>query len=354
MNEGFAKKVLAATCIGAGVVLLLLLLWHSVDVLLLAFAGVLLAVFLNSSSDWVSRKTSLSGPWSLAIVILALLGTVILFVWSLAPLVASQLDALTESLPRSARQLEQYLEKYQWGRRVLDQTPGFIDLMPERSSILSRATGLLSSTLGVVTNILIVLFVGLYLAASPRIYLNGVVSLVPEGHRARAREVLGEVGATLRRFLVGRMILMVTNGAAMSLGLWLLGVPFALTLGLLSALLNFIPNLGPIIAAVPAILVALTQGPTRALYVFFLYLGYQSLDGYLLTPLVQRRTVAMPAALTIMAQVLLGVLAGTLGILLATPLVAVALLLVKMLYVEDLLGGSEKSPEANVQAQRGN
>jgi predicted PurR-regulated permease PerM len=127
---------------------------------------------------------------------------------------------------------------------------------------------------------------------------------------------------------------MAINGTLTALGLWLLGVPLALTLGLLAALLNFIPNIGPIIAGVPAVLLALMHSPMQALYVVGLYLVLQSVDGYLLTPLVDRCTVSVPPALTLAAQMLL----GGLGLALASPLTAAAIVLVQKLYIEDTLG----------------
>ncbi|MGH6611543.1 MAG: AI-2E family transporter, partial [Burkholderiaceae bacterium] len=203
-----------------------------------------------------------------------------------------------------------------------------------------------SGVLGGIVNVLIIIFVGLYLAAEPRLYTNGLVRLVPIRHRPRAQEFLSALGHTLRWWLVGRLSLMLLNGVLTALALWLLGVPLALTLGILAGLLNFIPNIGPVIAGVPAVLIALMQSPQQALYVFILYVALQSVDGYVLTPLVQRRTIELPPVLTITAQVLLGVLLGTLGVLLATPLTAAALVLVKMLYVEDTLGDSETTSTA--------
>ncbi len=157
-------------------------------------------------------------------------------------------------------------------------------------------------------------------------------------------EVLESVGETLRRWLVGRAILMVVNGVFTALGLWLLGIPLALTLGTIAGLLNFVPNIGPIIAGVPAVLIAWTLGPVPALYVLLLYIFLQSLDGYVLTPLIQQRTVALAPALTITAQLLFGALAGTMGLLLATPLTAATLVLIRKLYLEDVLDEEHGTP----------
>ncbi len=346
----FIRRALIATGIGTLIALLLLLLWYGIDVLLLAFAGILLAVFLRGLSDQLNRFTSLSGGWSLAIVVLGLLLIFSAGLWFCASKVAVQVDVLRESLPRSTQRLEQYIGQYGWGRQLLGQLPATNKMLSYRGDVLGRVTGIFSSTLGLITNFIIILFVGFYLAVEPRLYTNGLVKLVPIEKRGRICEVLDAVGQTLQRWLIGRIILMIVNGGLTALGLWLLGVPLALTLGLLAGLLNFVPNVGPIIAGVPAVLLALTQSPTQALYVLALYLVLQSADGYVFTPLVQRRTVQLPPALTIMAQVFLGVLVGGLGLLLATPLTAAVFVIVKMLYVEDTLGDTSESNSNQSQA----
>ncbi len=214
----------------------------------------------------------------------------------------------------------------------------------QRGNLLGRITGVFSSTLGILANAILVAFIGLYLALAPGTYITGLVRLFPKQRRARMNEVLETAGETLRRWLVGRAILMVVNGVFTALGLWILGIPLALTLGTIAGLLNFVPNIGPIIAGVPAVLIAWTLGPVPALYVLLLYIFLQSLDGYVLTPLVQQRTVSLAPALTITAQLLFGVLAGTMGLLLATPLTAATLVFIRKLYLEDVLGEEQGTP----------
>lgn len=334
----FARRALAAMCIAAGVALVLLLLWYVVEVLLLVFAAVLLAVFLRGLSDLLSKRSNLSAGWSLAIVTLTIVAVLAGTMWLLTPRISAQVDQFSEYLPRAVGQLETRISQYGWGRRMIAEVPNLADVMAGRGGVLARATGVFSGVLGGIVNVLIVLSIGLYLAAEPRLYSNGLVRLVPVRQRPRAREVLDALSHTLWRWLVGRAILMLLNGVLTAFGLWLLGVPLALTLGILAGVMNFVPNIGPVIAGVPAVLIALMQSPQQALYVLILYVVLQSVDGYVLTPLVQRRTVELPPVLTITAQVLLGVLLGTLGLLFATPLTAAALVLVKMLYVEDVLG----------------
>ena len=297
------------------------------------------AIFLRGVSDWVSERTQLSGGWSLALVTLSLISILGICIWLLAPDVAEQIDELQKSLPQSVRHLSERVEQYEWATDSA-QLPNPSELLPGRTNVLARVTGIFSTTLGIIANLVIIISLGLYLAVEPRLYTRGVIRLVPASRRERSRAVLDEVGKTLRWWLIGKAASMVVIGALTAFGLWMLNVPLALTLGLLAAALTFIPNIGPILAVVPAALLALLQSPTRALYVLLLYLVIQTVESYLLTPIVQRRTVQLPPALTIFSQVLLGVLLGGLGLALATPITAAALVIVRMVYVEDALNDS--------------
>lgn len=336
----FTSRILRGVAIITVAIFLSLLLWYAADVLLLAFAGILLAIFLRSLSDWLSGITPLSGGWSLAVVVLSLISILTIGLWLLAPGIADQVDELQKSLPQSARQLERHIEGYEWGRKALAQVPNANEIMPDKADVLARVTGVFSTTFGAIANFFILLFIGLYIAAEPRLYTDGLIRLVPLNRRQRAREVLDEVGSTLRWWLIGKVASMIVVGVSTVVGLWLLDIPLALTLGLLAALLTFIPNVGPILSVVPAMLLALLQSPMQALYVALLYLGIQTVESYFLTPLMQKRTVSLPPALTIFTQVLFGVMVGSLGFVLATPLTAAALVLVKMLYIEDALKDS--------------
>jgi predicted PurR-regulated permease PerM len=268
------------------------------------------------------------------LMLLAILG---IGVWLLAPDLAAQLSELAETLPRSIQHLEQRIRQYGIGQWFLAHATPVSALLPE-GSMLGRITRVFSTTLGVLASLIVILVIGFYIAVAPQVYTEGVARLVPIERRGRAHEVLQALGQTLRWWLLGRWISMMLVGLLTAVGLWLLGVPLALTFGLLAALLTFIPYLGPIISAIPPTLLVLMQSPMQVLYVILLYLGIQSVESYLLTPLVQQRTLSLPPALTITAQIFLGLLLGTLGVILATPLIAVTLVLVQMLYIEDVLG----------------
>jgi predicted PurR-regulated permease PerM len=335
----FAHRVLIATCIVAGIALVLVFVWYAAELLLLVFAGVLVSILLRGFSRFLTGKTGLGRGLSLTLVSLTLLALIAAGVWLIGGSVGSQISELQQQLPRAIENLRQFVEQYDWGRSAIASLPSVQEWFAGRSgTIVSGVTGLASTTLGVVVNVVVVIIIGLYLAAQPEMYAGGIKRLLPLYYRDRASEVLGVIDEALGRWLLGRCGLMFVNGGLTAIGLWLLGMPLALTLGLLAGLLNFVPNFGPVIAALPAVLIAFLQGPQQVLYVALLYVAVQMVDGYVLTPLVDRRSVELPPVLTISAQVLLSLLFGFVGLLVASPLAATVMLLVKMLYIEDVLG----------------
>ncbi len=338
LRSPFLRRTLVVAGIGTALVLGLALLWAVAEVFLLIFAGVLVAVLLRGLSRWVSDHTPLSERWSLALVVLAIVA-----VWAAgAALLGAQLVAqvgeLIERVPRLMQQFRQQLEQSQLGRQLLERAAQPQQQGADPSSAAAPIAGILSTTFGAVANVVIVLFVGLYLAVKPDLYITGLLHLVPVAKRPRATAVLQTIGYTLRWLLVGQVISMLVVGVLTSVGLMLLGVPLGLLFGILAGLLEFVPTIGPLISAVPAVLFAFTEDTSTALYVLLLYAVIQVIEGNVLTPLVLQRAVELPPVLTIAVLVVLGTLFGFLGLLLATPLLATVLVLVKMLYVQDVLG----------------
>jgi predicted PurR-regulated permease PerM len=229
------------------------------------------------------------------------------------------------------------LKGYPWIERAIERLPSAGELLGAGGA-LSQITGYAFSTFGALINAVIVLVVGIYFAAQPDLYSSGLKHLLPFRSRGRASEVLGVLDDALGRWLLGRFTLMLINGALTALALWLLGVPLAVALGVIAGVLNFIPNFGPFIAAVPAVLIAFIESPQLALYTALVYVVVQMLDGYVFTPIVDRKSVDLPPVITIAMQLLLGLLLGAMGLLVASPLAAVIMIAVKMLYVEDVLG----------------
>lgn len=336
----FVQRVLIVVGITALSAVGLALLWQGAEIGLLVFAGLLLAIVLRSLGEVVSKVTRLPSDWAVVVVVLAIAGVTTLAWTLLAPSVEREFADLTDQLPAAYEQARTVVSQYPLGRRVVDAMPAPESMVFGRQSgnILGRVTGVFSSVLDVVVNLLIVLMIAAYFAFRLGTYREGLVALVPPAREARARQVLSVIHYTLQRFLLGISGSMAINGILTGTGLWLLGIPFAVPLGIIAGVMSFVPNIGPLVAGVPAVLIAVAQGPTQGIYVLLLYLAVQNIDGYVITPLIQQRAASIPPVLLIASQLLLAVTFGLLGLLLAVPLTAVVFVAVKMLYVEDALG----------------
>jgi len=210
------------------------------------------------------------------------------------------------------------------------------------NKLTSSITKMFQTTFGLVINSLLIFFVGLFLASSPQTYVRGTLWLFPPVYRPRAQEVLTELGHTLWRWLLGRFATMTITGVGAFAVLMAVGVPMATTLGIITALLCFIPNIGAAIALLLAMLAALPQGLTTVATVFVGYLSLQLIESYIITPLIQQRQVKLPPALLLAFQAFLGTLLGFIGAAIASPLLAALTTATKMLYVEDYLGDHMK------------
>lgn len=335
-RKEFTERAGNVIAIAAAVVLILLLLWYAANVLMLVFAGVLLAVILRTLADLVARYTPLSPGWSLALIVALLVGVLGATVWLYGPQMAQGIYDFVSGFPNALRDVFSYFEQWPWGQRLLSYLDS-IDWSAVTPDIARRVFGIFSTALPALGGVLVVIFLGLYLSAEPRTYIDGVVRLVPIAKRRRARDVLRRLGYVLKWIMLGRLLSMIALFALTWLGLALLGVPHAFSLALLAGLLEFIPNIGPIIAALPAVTVGLSESPTLAVWVIALYLFLQTLESYFVTPLIQREMMSVPPALLFMVQLVMGVLFGVIGLLLAEAMTAVLMVLVKMLYIEDVL-----------------
>ena len=341
MND-FAQRVFVALGIASLFALAFLTVWYLPDVLLILFAGILLAVFLRGLANLLSHYTLLPKNVALIIAIVAFFAGIGGLLWLFGPAIANGFDKLFESLNKAVDQLQQLIQQYNFLQQALQTLrSNAMSLIPER---LGRIIGLFSSAIGLATTFFFIVITGIYLCIEPHIYINSSVRLLPINKRERASNVLYTVGRVLRWWLLGRIASMLLVGVLTWIGLFLLNIPSALPLAVLAALLAFIPNIGPVLSAIPAILMGLTQGLWVALYVVLLYIAVQTVESYLITPLIQRRAIAIPPGFLLAIQLIMGVAAGAFGLLLATPLAVVVMVLIKMLYLEDTLGDSITLP----------
>jgi predicted PurR-regulated permease PerM len=196
----------------------------------------------------------------------------------------------------------------------------------------------LSSTLEALGGILLITFIAIYFGIDPGTYRRGILHLVPIHGRRRADEVMTAIGNSLRRWLMVQFVAMVVIGVAVSVGLTLLGVEAAISLGIIAGVLEFVPTIGPILAALPAIAMGFLVSPQKALAVALVFTLLQQLEGNLLIPVLMKHGMELPPLLTILGQAALAVLFGFLGLVIAVPLLAAVMVAVKMLYVEDVVG----------------
>lgn len=325
-------------------VALALAIWQLYFVLLLAFGGLLLAVLLRNVATILSRHTPLPIGAALAVVILGLVALSALTGVLIGERIMTQVEELLRSLPQAVAQIEAALREHAWGSFLLEAMPSG-EARPAWN-VMGALGGTVSTAVGVVGNLVVVLTVAVFLAVDPGLYRRGVLHLVPKDRRERAGEMLDASGDALWRWLMGQLLAMTGVAVLTGLGLWVLGIPYALILGLAAGVLDFIPYIGPILGAVPAVLVALTQSPADAAYVVLLFVVIQQIEGNVLMPLIQKRATNLPPALTILAVVGFGVLFGLLGVLFATPLLVVLIVVVRMLYVEDVLGDHTAGPDS--------
>lgn len=340
-DASFPRRVATASFIALLLLALFLLVGYAANFFFLVFGGITFAVVISALAHFVRGKTPLSYGASVAVVLLLLAVLIAGTIWALAPSVSEQASQLADSLPSSVAELKRSLGQSRWGQRLLEgipEEPGkLLSGSGAGKGIFTQVTGVVSGTLGVLVNVLIVVITGIYLAFDPGTYRRGFARLFNPVYRARLLGVMDECYDTLKNWFISRSITMVVVGVTTGAGLALLGVPFAVVLAIIAGVLNFIPNLGPYLALAPALLVAFPQGGTTALYVVILYQGIQSLEGYVLTPLLDKKFVSMPPALLLFGQVLLGILAGLAGVLFASPLIAVLSVIVRELYVKDRL-----------------
>jgi predicted PurR-regulated permease PerM len=369
--------VLRATALVLGVYLLLQLLWLAHDLLFITFLGVLFGLAVGRGADFLERFRIPRGIGAVAVVAAFLAVIVGLGAWS-APTLRAQTGELQTLLPQALDRIGGWMDEHRAGflGQFMPARPGAAaasapgaptgaptgtqpakpharpgeasDLTGQLGAMTRYLFSFLSSTVAVLGGLLLILFTAIYIGAEPDLYQKGLLHLVPHAARPRASEVLKAIGVTLRKWLVAQLIMMVVIGVIDAVGLSLLGVKAALALGLIAGLLEFIPMLGPILSAVPAIAMAFLDSPQKALFVALLCWGVQFLEGHILAPLLMKRGVDLPPVVTLIGLSLMAIVFGFLGMMVAVPVLAVVMVTVRMLYVEDVVGdevgGGDTSP----------
>lgn len=309
----------------------------TVSVVLLIFAGILFGIFLNGLSGSLARHTPFPYRWSYVLVVALLLALIAGGGYYMGSNIFQQVSQLTEQLQFSGKRLTEQYKQYPWVQQFLPDMSNQA-IAKQAARVLPAVTTGAQWLVWGITGIVVIFFVGLYVAYDPDLYESGLVKLTPRRRRGSAVDILRRLRTVLGRWIIGRFISMSIIGVLTAVGLWLLNVPLPITLGVVAALLTFIPNIGPILAAVPQALLAFQVGTNTVLYVILFNIALQAVESYLITPMVQRYEVTLPPALTIFVQLLMGVLFGVIGIIMAAPLTASLMLVVQVLYIRDELG----------------
>lgn len=336
------------------VAITLVVIWKLSFVLLMGFAAVLLAIALHKTAGYMTRYLKISQNISVFLVIGIVLLAVILLIMNAGPQITQQMRQLFAAIPKAWQQITDWINSSAIGNFIFERTTEGGATPPEQRSgqtgggmrataesftgIFGVVRGTVNAVIGGVANLVLVCITAIFLALHPKPYIDGVLRLVPLGHREQAHDIMREIGDKLWSWLAGQSIDMLIVAAMTGLGLWLLGIPLALVLGIIAGLTNAIPFIGPFLAGIPAVLFSLTQGPRDAFYVLLLFIAIQQLEGNVIMPLIQRRAAGLPPVMTIFGVIGFGVLFGLPGILVAAPLMVVAMILVQRLYIEGVLG----------------
>jgi predicted PurR-regulated permease PerM len=322
------RSLLAA----AGIAVLVLAALRLRDLLVLVFGAVVIGVLIHALADAIERRTPLGGRGAFYAALLLIVLVVAAFAWLFGAQVGTQVSQLSETIPAMWERIQEWLRTVPGGEALLASVQSVT-----LDGSLRSFPRLLGPLANGITGFLLVLFGAVFIAANPGLYRRGLAMLFPRNRRALADEALGESAEAIKLWMLGQFIAMVAVGTLTGVGLWLVGVPAALALGLLMGFLEVIPFIGPFMGSIPILIMALSAGPDTALLALGVILVVQQAEGSLITPLVQKKVVSLPPAVTVFGVIAGGILFGPAGLLFAAPLLVVAFVLVKRLYVEEAL-----------------
>ena len=326
---GFAAFCLVGGYFAIQLVVALAHLW------LMMFGAVVLAVIIRSVADPVIRTTRLPAGGVVVASVLLILGLIVLALTLFGAEIANQTAGVFARIPLGWARIEQLVQNQPFAVPLQEVTA---QLGSHAGTALGWAQTFAMSVAAALTGLLLVTVAGIYLALTPTKAREGLVALIPVERRARVRHILDTIGRALKGWLRAQLIAMVAVGVMSGVGLWLIGVPSPVALGVLTALLNFVPIVGPILATVPAVLMGATVGWDQALFTLLLYFGVQQVESMVIVPLVQKNVASLPIIVTIFSVVAFGSLLGPLGVVLSGPLALTLFVLVIMLYRQDVLG----------------
>lgn len=325
----YAGKVWIAGGIIALIVILILLLKATFSVLLLILAGSLIAVYFRGLGELIRRKTNWKEGVCVVVSVTGTLVLMVLLVWLIGAKTQSQIGQLSDTLPQTIEKAKEKLNQFSLGQKLVEK----MSSPKTRQKAGSIVQSFFKTSFGVLGDVYVVIFIGIFFTASPKIYKDGIIKLIPPSGKSKAEDVLSSIGTNLKKWLKGKLFAMLVVFVLTSTGLLIIGMPMWLALALIAGILNFIPNFGPLIAIIPAALIGLSQDISTAIWVAVLYILVQVAESNFITPMVQQKLISIPPALIIIAQMLMAPLTGGWGLVLATPLMVILIVVVQKLYI---------------------
>jgi len=323
-RDPFVRRELAKAAIWLGLALLIVGIVVLAQPLLLIIGGLIFAVFLDGGTRLLGRYLPIPRGWRLLMTIIIGFGFIGWVFYFAGTTIAAQFEALRLVVTAQFGRLIDFVSSLGLMPKAPPQNIG-----AQLLGSVGRLTSAVGSVVGAVTSLILMIVIGIFLAAEPRIYDRGIAWMLPVRHRGGFYRIAEHVGFTLRRLLFGRLVGMVFEGvftwfmlAEVSRIVGVGPVPMAALLGLVTGVLAFIPNIGAITSGVLMVAVGFSAGPDTGVYAIFVYFFVQNIDGYLIVPYIARRTVDLPPALVLAMQLLMGALFGILGVLFADPILA--------------------------------
>lgn len=320
------------TMIVVAVIATPILIWYLFGVVLMAFGAIILAMLLRLGAQPLMRWLALPEPIALIASGLLILGVIAATGFLFGTHLTDEFQDVVRRTTDASASIEGRMQQTAAGNYLLKHMTG------SDFSLAGILPGVLKVSTTFFEGVIIMLISGVYLAAQPQLYRRGLIWLFPPRKHARAAEIFDDVAAALRLWLLGQLLEMVLVGVLTTFTVWIIGVPSPLAIGLIAAIGEFIPYLGPILAAIPAVLVALTKSPETALWTLIAYLVIHQLEGQIITPLIQRHMVAIPPAVMLLGIAAITYLFGAIAIIFAAPIAVVIFTAVNLLYVRDTLG----------------
>ena len=346
IGDTFKSRAGFVIIVCTAIALALAFVWMARIILLLLFAGLVGALLLSTLTEWVQVRHKIIRSFALATVVATFGVCLGLGIWSRGSAIVSQFSDLQNNLPAAAHQILVRLQGQSWGHWLLDRYNEQDQLSGGLSFALTRIGGVVLTTASTLVGLFVVVAVSLYVTAEPSVYLRGLRRLTPQTYRAKLDLCLASAICALRSWLLAKTVSMAFIGTWVFVGLWTLGVPLAGTLGIIAALLTFIPNLGPLLSFLPAALLAFAVSPTKGILTTLLFCLAHILEGSIVTPLVERQLVKLPPALTLSVQLVLATLTGALGVAMAAPISAVILGVMQVLLPPERKEGEVGSEKA--------